>query len=87
MRSFLLEPRVLAGIIIGLSVPFLFSVAVIPSESAIPPTPAFMNIATNDTSSATNPAWVNATRYDDNLWIITDGSILIEVIDYDGNPE
>lgn len=55
--------------------------------AAIPPTPAFQHIATNDTDATTNPAWANATVYNDDLWIITDGSILIEVIKYDGAEE
>ncbi len=70
------------GIAVGaaiISIPYV--------DSAIPPTKAFMNIATNDTNPVTVPAWVNATKYNDDLWIVTDGSILIEVIEYDDGPE
>lgn len=72
----------------------LFSIIFIPmifdsmeSTAAIPPTPAFQKIATNDTDATTNPSWVNATQYNDELWIVTDGSILIEVIQYSGDAE
>jgi len=82
-----MDGGLLAGI--GLGIVFCISLAFIltPSEGGIPPTPAWQNIATNDTNSTTIPAWVNATSFNDNLWIISDGSILIEVIDYDGGAQ
>jgi len=71
----------------GMLIPLAMALLIPVSESAIPPTPAFMNIATNDTDVTTNPAWANATKYNDNLWILTDGSIKIEIIQYDGGAE
>lgn len=73
---------VIVGIMIG---GILFSIPYV--DSAIPPTKSWQSIATNDTDVSTNPAWANATKYNDNLWILTDGSILIEVIQYDDDPE
>jgi hypothetical protein len=74
---------------VGILVVFIIGVAAftLPSDGGIPPTPAWVNIATNDTDASTNPAWANATNYSDDLWIITDGSILIEILPYTGGAE
>jgi len=83
MTNQILAVGVLAGIIIGI----VFALPIDDVESAIPPTPAWVNIASNDTDASTNPAWANATSYSDDLWIITDGSIKVEIIQYDQDPE
>lgn len=72
---------------IGSMVTMITAQTVNASYTSIPPTPAFSHIATNDTDATTNPAWVNATKYNDDLWIISDGSILIEVVPYTGGAE
>lgn len=82
-----MDGKLLSGIVLGIVFTLSLAFILVPSEGGIPPTPAWQNIATNDTNSTTIPAWVNATAFNDNLWIISDGSILIEVIDYEGGAE
>lgn len=68
-------------------------VAVITTDSvsatytAIPPTPAFVSIGSNDTDASTNPSLVLADNYNTKLMIVTDGSILVEAINYNGLDE
>ena len=73
-------------VIIGIAVISLILLA--PEiESAIPPTPAIQTINSNDTSYSTSGGSYIADSSDDQLWIITDGSILIEFINYTGGPQ
>jgi hypothetical protein len=54
---------------------------------SIPPTRAIATIASNDTTYATTGGYYNATYYADHLWIISDGSILIEFVNYTGGVQ
>jgi len=54
---------------------------------SIPPTSAVATIASNDTDFATAGGFYNASSYADHLWIISDGSILIEFVNYTGGVE
>lgn len=56
-------------------------------EGGFPPTNSYSQIWSNDTDSTTNPIGYNATQYNNDLVIITDGSILVEMIKYSGGAE
>lgn len=80
----MLSKNFILGIVLGVGI----GIALAPTAiDAIPPTPAFKNIGSNDTDATTNPAWINATSYRNDLMIVTDGSILVEVIQYSGGVE
>ena len=64
----------------------VFAFSIYPSESSIPPTNAIANIGTNDTYSNTG-GWVNATNYKGTIYVITDGSIIVEPIQYTDDAE
>lgn len=56
-------------------------------ESYIPPTNAIARIGSNDTTYSTVGGYFNATSSDSFLWIVSDGSILIEFINYTGGVQ
>ena len=56
-------------------------------DSAIPPTPAIKTITSNDTTYTTIGGTYEADSSSANLWIITDGSILVEFINYTGGVQ
>ena len=54
---------------------------------SIPPTNAVATIASNDTTYNTTGGYYNASSYRGHLWITSDGSILIEFVNYTGGVE
>lgn len=72
---------------IGVLIPFALALMIPIADSAIPPTPAFFSIGSNDTDASTNPALVQSDSYQSKLMIVTDGSILVEAINYNGGDK
>ena len=83
----MISKKTLSGVAIGVMIPFVVAMLLPVAESSIPPTPAFFSIGSNDTDATTNPSLVQADSYNQKLMIVTDGSILVEAIDFDHNDE
>lgn len=71
---------VLSIFVVGSALAFIMS----PSESAVPPTPAFSNftIANDATVPTTSPTNITAVTYRDSIIIASDGSINITIGSY-----
>lgn len=83
----MIQKKNLSYLAIGIIIPFAIAIIIPVADSAIPPTPAFVSIGSNDTDATTNPSLVLADTYNTKLMIITDGSILVEAINYNGLDE
>ena len=82
-----MEKKNLSYLAIGIVIPFALAFIIPVADSAIPPTPAFFSITSNDTDATTNPGLVQSDTYNQKLMIVTDGSILVEAIDFNLNDE
>lgn len=71
---------ILVVLVVGSALVLIFN----PNESAIPPTPAFNTfiINSNATYSSTGQDNVTALVYNDELYIISDGSIGMNITSY-----
>jgi len=81
LRSFM------AGMFFGAIVAFaIMPMTIYATEyfGKFPPTPAWqeMEVVNNATIPVQNQTWVNATSYNDKLWILTDGSIEAYFVEY-----
>ena len=82
-----MEKKNLLFLAIGIIIPFALAFIIPVADSAIPPTPAFFSIVSNDTDATTNPGITQADNFNQKLMIVTDGSILVESITFDLNDK
>lgn len=82
-----MEKKSLSFLAIGMIIPFALAFIIPVADSAIPPTPAFFSITSNDTDATTNPSLVQSDTFNQKLMIVTDGSILVEAIEFDLDQE